>query len=226
MATAKRRAKGSPEENQRNGQPGGTAVGRETAARILSVTKDLLGERGYAGTSLSAICDRADVRPPSIYYLFGSKDGLLRAVLEDVAAGWISAQQALYESARRQQEEPRAMLESRLEVVRRQMQEQPAVFRILYMQALERGHEDSATLATLRRVRSLFISDWECVIRDLLPPSHPWRDSPDSVRALASVVLATADGIFMSTQIEHDAASAERMIRELRHLLTLALQSA
>jgi AcrR family transcriptional regulator len=39
--------------------------------------------------TISRICERAGVKPPAIYYHFGSKEGLLGAVVETVAEAWL-----------------------------------------------------------------------------------------------------------------------------------------
>lgn len=58
-----------------------TERGSATRERILTAADQVLSERGYAGTSISAICEHAGVAPTSIYWHFGSKAGLLQAVL-------------------------------------------------------------------------------------------------------------------------------------------------
>lgn len=62
-------------------------AGIETEARIVEATRDLLGEVGLEGTTLKAICDRADVRAGSFYNLFPSKESVvLRVVREAITA--------------------------------------------------------------------------------------------------------------------------------------------
>lgn len=58
--------------------------GRE---RILNAARALFQERGYPGLSISSICERADIAPTSIYWHFGDKAGLLRAVIEEAGGG-------------------------------------------------------------------------------------------------------------------------------------------
>jgi AcrR family transcriptional regulator len=55
------------------------ANGRE---RILEAACALFQERGYPGLSISSICERANIAPTSIYWHFGDKAGLLRAIVE------------------------------------------------------------------------------------------------------------------------------------------------
>lgn len=62
-------------------------VGIRTEARILDATRELLGEVGLDGTTLKAICERAEVRVGSFYNLFDSKESVvLRVVGEAIAA--------------------------------------------------------------------------------------------------------------------------------------------
>jgi AcrR family transcriptional regulator len=55
--------------------------GDATREQILEAAVELLGEMGYAGLSISAVCDRADVAPTAIYWHFGNKAGLMEAVI-------------------------------------------------------------------------------------------------------------------------------------------------
>jgi len=41
--------------------------------------------------TISQVCHSAGVRPPAVYYHFGSKEGLVGAVVEEVGATWLAA---------------------------------------------------------------------------------------------------------------------------------------
>ncbi len=56
--------------------------GELTAERILDAAEALFAERGYAGTTLRDVANRVDLRIPSLYNHFPSKDALYAAVLE------------------------------------------------------------------------------------------------------------------------------------------------
>lgn len=58
----------------------------ERVHRILRVAATTFAELGYAGASLEEIARRLDMRGPSLYYYFSSKDELLRACLDHTAA--------------------------------------------------------------------------------------------------------------------------------------------
>ena len=53
----------------------------DTQARILDAAESLFIEMGFAATSLRAIAKRADVNLAAAHYHFGSKEGLLGAVV-------------------------------------------------------------------------------------------------------------------------------------------------
>jgi AcrR family transcriptional regulator len=60
---------------------------------------DLAALSGPSGMTISQVCEAAGVKPPAIYYHFGSKEGLLGAVVETVAEAWLE-QLAASQSAR------------------------------------------------------------------------------------------------------------------------------
>jgi AcrR family transcriptional regulator len=51
-------------------------------ARLLETAIDMFAEKGYAGTSVREIVDRAGVSKPVLYYYFQSKEGLFLAILD------------------------------------------------------------------------------------------------------------------------------------------------
>ena len=54
---------------------------------VIAAAKDLFVERGYAPTTVEAISERADVPSATVYRLFSSKLGILKAVLDVSIAG-------------------------------------------------------------------------------------------------------------------------------------------
>ncbi|MFG2210086.1 TetR/AcrR family transcriptional regulator [Streptomyces sp. NPDC048638] len=54
--------------------------------QLVECTIDLISTRGYPGTSLSAIAERAGLSKAAVLYHFASKDNLTRAALEQVMA--------------------------------------------------------------------------------------------------------------------------------------------
>jgi AcrR family transcriptional regulator len=62
---------------------------QDSRRRILDAASELMAEAGYSGTSISMICRRSGLPPSSTYWHFGSKEGLLSAVVEDGARRWL-----------------------------------------------------------------------------------------------------------------------------------------
>jgi AcrR family transcriptional regulator len=58
----------------------------KTKNRIIETAEKLFAEHGFAATSLRAIIKEAEVNTASIHYHFGSKEGLIEAVLTRQAA--------------------------------------------------------------------------------------------------------------------------------------------
>ncbi|MFW6136045.1 MAG: TetR/AcrR family transcriptional regulator [Chloroflexota bacterium] len=54
-----------------------------TRDRILRIAQDLFTSKGFANASVREICERAAIAPPTLYYHFGDKDGLYKAVVEE-----------------------------------------------------------------------------------------------------------------------------------------------
>jgi AcrR family transcriptional regulator len=76
------------------------AQGRSTRALLLTAATDLLREEGYAATSTRAVADRAGARLSLVHYHFGSKRGLLLAVLEDLTERLLDRQQVMFSDGR------------------------------------------------------------------------------------------------------------------------------
>lgn len=83
-----------PPEDQRR------ARGRETRQQLLTAATAVLGEDGYAALSMRAVADRAGVRLSLVHYHFGSKAGLMEAVLEHLTDGLLERQAAMWDDGR------------------------------------------------------------------------------------------------------------------------------
>ncbi|RPI55307.1 MAG: TetR/AcrR family transcriptional regulator [Acidobacteria bacterium] len=50
--------------------------------RILSTALDLFAIKGYDATAVREICEAAGITKPTLYHFFGSKDGVLQALVQ------------------------------------------------------------------------------------------------------------------------------------------------
>lgn len=67
------------------------AFDRDTA---LQRAMDVFWVRGYEGASLAALTEAMEIRPPSLYAAFGSKEGLFREALAHYEGGDAEGEQA------------------------------------------------------------------------------------------------------------------------------------
>ncbi|MCG5433327.1 TetR/AcrR family transcriptional regulator [Mycobacterium sp. MYCO198283] len=67
--------------------PGGQARTRLARAAVIDAAAALFLERGYAATTVEAISARSDVPQATVYRLFSSKHGILKAVVDVSIAG-------------------------------------------------------------------------------------------------------------------------------------------
>ncbi|MGW4093168.1 TetR/AcrR family transcriptional regulator [Nocardia sp. NPDC004750] len=73
--TAPSRRRGRP--------PAAESTAGDTRARIVRAAIDLFAERGFHGTGVAEIGERADVQRGALYYHIGSKEELLWQILRD-----------------------------------------------------------------------------------------------------------------------------------------------
>ena len=71
-----------------------TDVRSATRTRVVEVAARLLQEQGPGAVTTRAVAEGAGVQAPTIYRLFGDKDGLLEAVAEHVMAAHVAAKRA------------------------------------------------------------------------------------------------------------------------------------
>jgi len=63
--------------------------------RLLGAAVTGLVALDPAALTVDAICGRAEVKPPTLYHHFGSKDGLLAAAVDDLVLQWLAVLDAV-----------------------------------------------------------------------------------------------------------------------------------
>ena len=200
-------------------------AGADTRERVMRAAAELFGARGFAGTSISAIRNASGVLPSSIYWEFGSKEGILLAVLEDSAARWLEQARAC---AVRAMAQPTPSAEHRLgaylEYLADAFAERPEFLRLLLLLSLERRDVDERSLQAIRQVR-------QCAIESL---AHLYAEAgivdqaaPGSaVLELARASLAFFDGAFIAAQVDPETTDLRRMFSLLHAGITAAVPRA
>jgi AcrR family transcriptional regulator len=180
--------------------------GENSRELILDATERLMATRGYAATSINDIRKACGLPPSSIYWHFGSKEGVLAAVMARGADRFFAAIPTS-EGA-----------EGQLAVLSRLQSQHPDFLRLFYMLSLERNN-DPAVAAVIRRVRDTAIGRFRDAITQLLPADAPPSKAECVVTELTALAVAISDGVFFADHLEPDT-DVERMYRRLLGAVT------
>jgi AcrR family transcriptional regulator len=186
--------------------------GEETRQRILDATIEIAAERGYEGTSMSQIAERAGVSMSSIYWHFADKDAVIAAVLQRSHDRWF-AEAALYTMPRVAERLDTQLIDAvRLDIIA--LTRHPEFLRLGLMLSLERRPDEPSARALFHEFRARSLARLEETFRrilggagdQVLPSGH--RVS----RQLAILVMAAADGLFIAHQVTPDDLDLEELM--------------
>lgn len=183
--------------------------GEQSREQILDATEKLMSSRGFAATSISDIRKACGLPASSIYWHFGSKDGVLAAVMERGANRYFAAIPV------------DADIDQQLAAVIAQQEQHPEFLRLFLLLSLERS-DDPAVAEVVRRVRDRAIARFGDAIASLIPADVPAAKAQRVVAELAAVATALSDGIFLAEHLEPDVTDVGRMYRRL-HQTVVAL---
>jgi AcrR family transcriptional regulator len=195
----------------------------DTRQRVLKAAAELFATRGYAATSISAICRASGVLPSSMYWEFGNKAGIFAAVLEDSAERWLEqSSRSVVQATRAHDGSSIDPLTTYFDYMAEALSEGPEFLRLMLMVALERRHADPHALEIVRSHRARSIE----VVARLLAASGLERPGPDGVTArdVARLTIACFDGAFTAAQMDADAADVRRMFTLLYSAVSAALR--
>ena len=173
--------------------------GEDSREVILDATERLMSTQGYAATSISHIRRETGLPASSIYWHFGSKEGVLAAVMERGAQRYF---------AQIPRDSPD--IDTQRAAVAKLMVANPDFFRLMYMLSLERS-DHPAVAAAIRRVRDTAIAGFADVIRQMLPADIAPEKADRVVTELAAVATAMSDGVFFAEHLEPDSTDVDRM---------------
>jgi len=167
---------------------GGQARTRLARAAVIEAARTLFLERGYAATTIEAISDLSDVPPATVYRLFSSKLGILKALLHVLIAGddqAVAMQDRPHVRALLANPDPRNQLSGLAGIIRGIMSRAEPLYRIL-LSAAGSDPDAAALLAELTRQRQQGQGQ---IARSLaragaLRPKLRERDAADIIHAL------------------------------------------
>ncbi|MFI9638161.1 TetR/AcrR family transcriptional regulator [Nocardia sp. NPDC051929] len=182
----------------------------DSREQLLDVAERLMSANGYAGTAVSVICKEAGVAPTSLYWHFGSKEGLLAGVMERGAARWFDALPRLTDTVFDSESRESVLIEQGAAAVGAY----PVFLRLFYLLALE-GAGDEVASELVKRVRVRACSYFAEAIAGLLAPTVGQPIAGVAAAELARFAVAFSDGCFFATQLESDEVDLRRMYADL-----------
>ena len=190
-----------------------------TRERILAVALDLFGARGFDGASLDDIARAVGVRKQTVLYWFPSKDDLVDAVLDAVAAELVAVIDAAVRAA---PDEPLARIDAIVSAVFRPAVRRPALLGVVRESSrlpAERTH------AVVQRLSPL-IARAVSYLESEMDAGRLRRGDPGLIAAMgyATVTgIATEPALLRAVAWRPDAVGLRRLRDELRAYLRAAL---
>lgn len=176
--------------------------GTRSREAVLDAAERLMAEQGFEAATVGRIVDEAGIPPSSIYHYFGSKEGVLLAVLERGAQRFLDA---LPEGGNRfgSQREHLGVL---VEVVASTIAQHPDFLRLLIVLATQpRTSGNGEAEAVVNGVRTLALDRLSTQFR--IAFGLPAGD--ETAHELAQFALAAFDGAFVAAQASRDVKIAD-----------------
>ena len=169
--------------------------GERSREAVLDAAERVMAERGFEAATVASLVEEAGVPASSIYHYFGSKEGVLLAVMERGAERFHEALPEPTERRGSQAEHLRGLLASIAEGLERR----PHFLRLILVMATQpRAYGNSSVDVVVERVRELALTR----LRNQMKIT--FGISPDQQPAdhLARFTLAAIEGAFVATQAD------------------------
>jgi AcrR family transcriptional regulator len=174
---------------------------------VLDAAERVMAEEGFEAATLGRVVEQAGIPMSSVYHYYGSKDGVLLAVMERGAERFF----ADLPDWNRRIGRPAQHLTTMLSTVARTLERHPNFLRLLIVFAVQpptHGRDEIAVVVA--RVRRLGLDN----LREQIATA--FGDNPNSpvTIQLARIALAAIDGAFVASQAE-GATKLEQLLEPL-----------
>jgi len=169
--------------------------GERSREAVLDAGERVMAERGYEAATVASLVEEAGVPASSIYHYFGSKEGVLLAVMERGAERFHEALPEPTERRGSQSEHLRGLLAS----IAERLESRPDFLRLILVMATQPRVDGNASVdVVVERVRELALAR----LRNQMKVT--FGISPDERPAdhLARFTLATIEGAFVAAQAD------------------------
>jgi AcrR family transcriptional regulator len=188
------------------------ARGDASRSEIMDAASRLVLAHGYKGMTVAALCRETGLPPTSIYWHFGSKEGVLLAAMQRSAERFSAETDTLQDLG----ESPRERLGALLRAAGSALQERPEFVRMLMRLVLQQEGLDtvSPSLVEMRMIgRTALIA----TVRTAYQPLGPQLASEIAV-GISDTAMAMFDGLFIALQIDR-AIDRERVFAQMADVL-------
>lgn len=202
--------------------PSGNGQDASRRERILEAAEQVFGDAGFAGASLRAIVRRARVNLATVYYYFGSKNGLMEAVLKR-RFGPLRQQQLdlLREAQRKARGRPlpvesilRAMLMPPLTLATGGPEPLGAVARLVGRIVTEPDEQTQTVIRSSNaEVRHAFLKAFEQSLPGVSPAQLQWR--LEFVRGALALILCDPHKLEQESRGACNPINAEEVLAEM-----------
>jgi AcrR family transcriptional regulator len=162
---------------------------------VLDAAERVMAEHGFEAATLARVVQEAGIPMSSVYHYYGSKDGILLAVMERGAQRFF----ADLPDWNRRIGRPAEHLATALSTAAQALERHPNFLRLLIVFAVQPPAEDGGEIdVVVARVRRLGLDR----LRDQI--AIAFGDDPNSpvTIELARIALATIDGAFIASQAD------------------------
>src|SRR5438105_3070977 len=175
------------------------------SSRILEVAGRRFAENGYRGTSIEEIASEAEISRSSLFWHFGSKEGLLLAVVESTVGSWVS-----HIADAGEEQRGLAGLRAALVAVHRVHSENPGMARLATLLLSEAAATETSLIPIFTEVEQRMLGLWKKLLSEAADDGD-LRPGVDPEKAAAFVNAAN----FGATQLwsldpgQYDVAAME-----------------
>jgi AcrR family transcriptional regulator len=185
-------------------------LGERSRQRIREVASELMAERGYVGTSVSAIAKRSRLPASSLYWHFGSKQGLLAAVAAEGGSQWLDLIPDWEDLTGSTLER----LDKMLREIARQLSGRRDLIKLLLTLYIERDRIDQASVRTIRGVRRAAVGKFKPAMKALIE-SLGGSSSNFMIEELSNFALSFTNGCFIDHEVDPEATNLARRFEQL-----------
>lgn len=161
---------------------------------ILTTAQTLIAKSGYDGMAISDLCQATGLPASSIYYHFGSKMGVLAALLDRA----FTETHAVMPNPSDFTGEPLQRFENWFTAACDALDQRPEYLRLLLAVSIGGQEHNEEVRATVQRIREYGLASWV----EALTPVFSGEDQ-ERIRSLALIGRSLTDGTAVAQSFEH-----------------------